>query len=303
MAARKVFVAAVAFAAGLGAIGSSAVEAKPDVDRLPLILTSFVQNDMSGVARNQILEFRFSTPLRKGSVNRRSFQVYEVTPEGPRAAEGARVVKGNVVLFDPRRSQNLFDLARRRNWTLTEFDRPDGLSANTLHQVLLPASWDSPVLRSRIGRPLARPFIGTFSTGHVCFDAAEGQPRFSGDHGTGLLGFHPPRSGATGLVDADAVVVVEFSEPINPQSLVPGQTLLVTRITTGEQVPGTVIVDPETPGQRRFLFSPDGGFGFDVENNQGWDIQVTVTKGVTDIALNPLVRAVTLPVFRTRVPN
>lgn len=303
MSAKKALFVAAAFAAGVGAIVSRPVEAKPETSRLPLILTSFVQLGQTNVARNEVLVFRFSTPLKKSSVNGRSLQVNEVTPEGPKAAEGIRIVIGNVVLFDPRRSQTNFDQALLPNSTFAEFDRPDGLNGGARFEVRLPVSSDFPVLKSRIGRRLATPFLGTFVTSHICIDSVVGQPSFIGDHGTGLLGFDPPRSPATGLVDSDAVIVLEFSEAVRPESLVPGQTVLVTRITTGQEVAGSVMPDAEAQNGRRFLFVPTDGFGADAKNQQGWDIQIQLTTGITDIAGNALKRPVTLPVFRTRLPN
>jgi hypothetical protein len=45
---------------------------------------------------------------------------------------------------------------------------------------------------------------------------------------------------------------------------------------------------------------PSVGFGSDIANLQGWDIQITLTAGITDLAGNSLKRPVTFPVFRTR---
>jgi hypothetical protein len=275
--------------------------AAPTRERGPLILTAFVQNGRTDVIRNEVLEFRFSRSVRRGSVDLRTLQVNEITAQGSKPAEGSRFVSGNVVRFDPRRSQANVDALRRWDTTFIEADRPDGLAGGTLFEVRIPA-YVTRTLRALDGRRVAREYLSHFSTGHVCIDAEVGQPSFVGDHGTGVLGFNPPRSAATGLVDDDAVIVIEFSEPIRTESLVPGATVIVRRITTGADVTGTIVPDTDYPSGRRFRFVPDGGFGSQ-SPGQGWDIAVSLTTGITDIAGNALKRAYSAPVFRTRAPE
>jgi hypothetical protein len=266
----------------------------------PLVLTSFVQDGRTDVWRNEVLEFRFSQPLRRGSVTDRTLRIGRLTTSGfLLPADGARVVTGNVVRFDTRRTQANYDASRRPNGTWIEGDRPEGLMAYGTYTVRVPATPGAPSLRTRDGRAIAQPFAGTFVTNDQCIDAAEGQPWFIGDHGTGLLGFDPPRSGALGLVDENASIVLEFSEPVLSTSLVPGTTVLVTRLRDGTAVPGTISPDAYAPSGRRFLFTPAGGFGVDAAG-RGWDIAVRLTTGITDIAGNPLKRAVGAQEFRTR---
>jgi hypothetical protein len=181
-------------------------------------------------------------------------------------------------------------------------DRTAGFTRSATFVVRLPLKAGVSHLRSRGGRRLAMPFLGSFTTSNAYIDPVPGQPSFIGDHGTGLLGFEPPRGGATGLVDSYAAIVLEFDEPIAAWSLRLGETFFVTRITTHEQVAGTFIPDVTYPG-RRLLFVPTGGFGFDAKYGIGWDIEVKITTGITDLAGNPLKRAVKFPVFRTRVPE
>lgn len=286
---------AAAFSAGAAGLASGTSEAAPAHSSDGLVLTSFLQVDRTDVLRNEVLEFRFSAPLRKGSVDLRTLQVNAVTPEGPVPAVGARIVKGNTVRFDPRRTQRNYDEAQAGNFAYAEPDRPEGMSAWTTFAVLAPASPGARALRTRDGRRLERTFSATFRTTNACVDPVAGQPRFIGDHGTGYLGFEPPRHPATGLIDADAAVVLEFSEPILTESLVPGSTVVVTRLVSGEAVDGTVTADPDAPGGRRFLFRPTGGSW-----GPGGPIEVSLTTGITDLGGNPLQRPVGSAAFATQ---
>lgn len=291
---------AVVTAAAVGVFAESG-QAAPVKTRGALVLTSFVQNGRTDVMRNEPLEFKFSVAVRKGSVDDRSARVNESTGTGTKPAIGARIVRGNTIKFDPQRTQRNYDASKEPN-TLegVEKDHPTGFSSYQDYEVEFPAQPDLHVVKSTLSMPLQQFFSGTFRTTGAFIDPVPGQPYFVGDHGTGLLGFEPPRSGATGLVDEDALVVLEFSEPINIDTLDPSTTVLVSRITVGEYVPGYIKADANSPSGRRFLFVPSVGFGSDVVNLQGWDVQVTLTSGITDLAGNPLKRPVTFPVFRTR---
>ena len=105
------------------AVASREGVAAPMRERGPLVLTAFVQSGRTDLFRNGVLEFRFSTPLRRGSVDQRTLQINEITPQGSKPAEGSRILSGNVVVFDPRRSQANLDAARRWNSTFVEADR------------------------------------------------------------------------------------------------------------------------------------------------------------------------------------
>jgi hypothetical protein len=285
--------------------GVVALATRPEVavaasGRGPLVLTSFVQAGRTDVHRNEMLQFRFSVPLAKGSVDDRSIRVDATTTSGTKPAIGARIVKNNVVTFDPQQTHRRYLDSKKAGSTLTEKDHPEGFAAFQDFEVKLPATPDPHVVKGTAKQPLLYFYSSTFRTNTVYDDPVAGQPSFYGDHGTGLLGFDPPKSGATGLVDEDAVVILEFNEPINIDTLDPSSTVVVTRITVGEQVPGYVKQDPNERSGRRFLFVPSVGFGSDIANQQGWDIQITLTQGIQDLAGNTLKRPVTFPVFRTR---
>lgn len=273
--------------------------------RAPLVLTSFVQEGRTDVRRNESLVFKFSALLKKKSVSRRSLRISAVTPNGLVPATGAYRVRGSRVKFDPTRSQRNLDESKKRNAVVSEKDNPEGFGSFQDYVVDIASFPDSPVLKNRIGRPMRSGYVDRFRTNGEYLDLVEGQPRFVGDFGTGLLGFSPPRSGVTGLVDEDAVIVLEFSEPMDISTLDPASTVRVTRISLDQTVPGSIRKDPNEPNGRRFLFEPAFGFGSDALNERGWDIEVTIGnfesgEFPTDLAGNPLKRPITFPVFTTR---
>jgi len=297
-------VGAALLATGAIASLSQSGEAAAVKTRGQLVLTSFVQNGLTNLDRNALLEFKFSVKLNAKSVDSRTLRVNALTGAGSKPAPGARIVKSNIVYFDPTRTQRNYDTSKLANSTKIEKDNSAGFASFQDYSVEIPVGVDQHVLLGAISQPISRYFQGTFRTTGVYTDLVPGQPYFVGDHGNGLLGFDPPRSGATGLVDADAVIILEFSEPMDISTLDPSSNVIVTRVAVGERVPGYVVSDPNEPTGRRFLFIPSVGFGSDTANLQGWDIGVTLTTGITDLSGIPLNRPTTFPVFRTRfVPN
>jgi hypothetical protein len=292
--------AAVALSTGVVASLTSPTEAAPVRIRGSLMLTSFVQNGLTNVNRNQALTFKFTVKLNARTVDNRSLRINALTGTGSKPAIGARIVKANIVTFDPTRTQRNYDGSRQQNSTQIEKDNAIGFSAFQDYSVEIPVGIDQHILFGAVGQPFSRYFQGGFRTTSIYNDPVPGQPFYIGDHGSGLLGFDPPRSGATGLVDADAVIIFEFNEPMDISTLDPSTNVIVTRVAVGERVPGYVIHDPNEPTGRRFLFIPSVGFGSDAVNLQGWDIGVTLTTGITDLAGIPLKRPMTFPVFRTR---
>ncbi len=292
--------AAVVGAAAPRAEARRARNYAPGLGRAALVMTSFVQNGRTDVRRNERLEFKFSALLRKGTVSHRSVRITEVTQTGARDATGAVFARGKRVYFDSTRTQRNLEDSRKANSLVSEKDNPTGFPAFQDFTVFLPATPELAVVRNANRDPLLREFSGSFRTNDKYDDPVPGQPSFIGDFGTGKLGFDPPRSGVTGLVDEDAVVILEFSEPIDINTLDPSSTVIVERIAINERVPGFIRLDPNEPSGRRFLFVPSLGFGSDEANLSGWDIQVTLTDGITDLAGNPLRRPLVFPIFRTR---
>jgi hypothetical protein len=252
------------------------------------LLTSFVQRGRTDIRRNEVLEFRFSAPLRRGSVDERTLQVVELIPEGRRPVVGARIVQGNVVLLDPRRSQRNYDAAQLPDSTVTERDHEIGFSASARFEVQIRDGASKTVLRARDGRRISRRYLGAFSTNALYDDPVPGQPSF------GAMGFKPPPASAFGLVEPDASIALTFSEPVLPESVRLGETVLVRRISDGSVVEGTIVPDPANKNLTTYLFAPTGGFGPDVA------VSVAISTGVTDLAGNALQRPVGSLAFATK---
>ena len=310
------FSASMRFAVGL-ALGGAVIAAATETAeakkkkfpealyRKPLVLTSFVQDGRLDVRRNEILQFKFSAIVKPKSVDSRSIRILQQTASGSRQAVGALKTRGNVILFDSSRTQRNYDDSLRPGSQVTAGDNPGGFNSFTDFVVQVPGPPELHTLQNSRGARILLPFSGDFRTNGVYDDPVPGQPYFVGepvgDGGhSGNLGFDPPRSGSTGLVDEDALILLEFSEPVNIDSLDPSSSVLVTRAKTGEAVPGFIRLDPNDRSGRRFQFVPSLGFGSDVANLAGWEINVRLTEGITDLAGNTLKRPFTAPPFTTR---
>lgn len=303
--------AAAVFVLSAGVAQAKRRNYDPRLARNPLVLTSFVQKGRTDVRRNETLIFKFSALVKKRTADERSLRIASVTDGGVRPASGAMRVRGARIEFDPTRTQRNFDEARKKNVIGIEKDNPEGFESFLDYIVELPATPDLHTLKNVRGQRLLQAFDSTFRTNDLYDDVVTGQPRFVGDRGTGFLGFDPPRSGSTGLVDEDAIVVLEFSEPIDINSLDPASTVIVERLGVGP-VPGFIQKDPNEPSGRRFFFVPSLGFGSNEVNQSGWDIRVTlfdrirddegviIAPGITDLAGNPLKRPVQFSPFKTR---
>lgn len=290
--------AAATLAGSAGVAEAKRQKVDPALFRAPLVLTSFVQNNRTDVRRNERLEFKFSSVLRPQSVDARTLRILQQTGAGAKQAVGALIPRANVVYFDPTRTQRNYDDSQLPNSTITEGDNPAGFDSYTDFVIKVPGPPEIRTLRNARGERIRQEFNGAFGTNDRYDDPVAGQPYFVGTAGN--LAFDPPRSGATGLVDEDAVILLEFSEPINIDTLDPSSTVLVTRVRVNEAVPGYIRLDPSDRSGRKFQFVPSLGFGSDIANGAGWDIQVQLTEGITDLAGNPLKRPFTAPLFRTR---
>ena len=304
-AAAPRFLAALVGGAALIAATGGVAEARrqridPALYRRPLVLTSFVQNGRTDVKRNETLLFKFSAVVRKGSVNSRALRVLQQTNGGAKQATGALIPRNNTVRFVPTRTQRNYDDSRRPQSTITEGDNPPGFPSYTDFVVQVPGPPELRTLKNARGQRILQAYTGDFRTNASYDDPVEGQPYFVGSSGSGNLGFDPPRSGSTGLVDEDAIIELEFSEPIDIDTLDPSSTVLVFRTRVNEAVPGFIRLDPNDRTGRKFQFVPSLGFGSDDAYLSGWDIQVTLTDGIKDLAGNPLNRPYVAPLFRTR---
>jgi hypothetical protein len=275
---------------GAGIVASAAPDGVAATAHRRLILTGFLQLGRTDVGRNEILEFRFSVPLRADSVSGRTLMVNELIPDGEKPAVGARIVSGNTVRFDPRRSQRNYDDAILPNSVVVERDHELGFTARANYMVRIRSGPDVTTLRATSGVRIANAFTTSFGTGDRYYDdPVPGQPFFGGDGGAGLVGFDPPRHEASGAVDDDASLVFGFSEPILPSSMRLGETVLVMRASTGAAIPGALYLAPGDGSGRRYLFTPTGGWSAATDGHP-YDVAVHVTTGVTDLVGNPLRR-------------
>ena len=279
MRARRVLVGAMAMATIVAAAGRPSAAA-PGAAAGRFVLTSFVQRGRTDIRRNEVLEFRFSAALRRSSVDERTLQVNELIPEGRRPVVGARIVQGNVVRLDPRRTQRNYDATLVENATTTERDHEVGFSASAQFEVQIRNGANKTVLRARDGRRIARRYNGSFATNALYEDPVAGQPSF------GVMGFKPEPASPFGGVDPDASVALTFSEPILPESMRLGETVFVRRIGDGAPIEGTLVPDPANNNLNVYLFTPTAGFG------AGAAIDIAMTTGITDLAGNALKRPV-----------
>lgn len=154
----KQFVAAVICAALSATLLAQPAESSPD-SRERLLVTSFNLDAVSGVLRDEPLVIRFSSKVRRRSVDERTVRITaNAVP-----VEGARIAQGNVVRFDPTRTQANYEASRVRG-AQVEPDRPEGFDANTVFTLVIPGEPELHVVRNARGR-LRRTFASFFATG------------------------------------------------------------------------------------------------------------------------------------------
>jgi len=267
--------ALVVLAAGCGG-GSSGGGGKADRD---LRVIEFNVDGRTDVYRNEPIEVRFSAAVKRRSVDGRTIRVL-TGPNLLTLVEGAYLVDGNRVVFDPTRTQTRVDL----DGHTAEADRPFGFDASADHRVYVPGPPRPETVENRAGRGILGEYVGTFRTSDLYLPEQE-PPEFTGVGGAGGLGFRPePAAGDP--VAYDAEIVLEFSEPILPASMDAGSTVLVRNLDVLDflgrpiEVPGTLA--PEADG-RTWVFTPSFHYG-----TGPYRISVELTSGITDLARNPL---------------
>ena len=277
---------------GGGAAGTSA-----DDD---LIVVYFNVGGRTDVYRNQKLELTFSAPLNPATLDERTIRVLT----GPNLAtpvEGALVrVDGNKVTFDPTRSQAEVD----RAGPTVAADRPFGFLALTNHQLYVPGPPILKTLTNLAGDPIRESFVSSFTTGEDYIPELV-QPRFLGTDGKGALGFDPPvRPGSIidpsegpNLVPFDASILLVFSEPIAPESMDPGVSVIVHNLDEIEPVVGgplrvTGTLKPSVDG-RTYSFVPSFSYG-----PGPYLLRVQLTQDIHDLAGNMLEQPI-VRYFRT----
>lgn len=280
-------VLAVLLAAAAGALplagcggGSGAPGGRPgspnDDD---LAVAFFSHGSRTNVYRDQRLEIRFTAPVKKSTVSDRTIQI-RTGPSLQTAVEGALIVDGNRVIFDPTLSQHRYEQLGEG----ASPDRPYGFEPLAQHQVFIPAPPVAKTLTNRAGSPIVSQFVATFTTGEG-YNPELISPEFIGINGSGALGFVPDRND-DGSVPFDAQIAIEFSEPMDPGSLIPASTVIVSNEDvldfTGKPIPipGTIRTSPDG---RVFYFVPSFHYG-----TGPYRISVALTQGIRDRSGNPL---------------
>ncbi len=280
----------------------------------PLKVVSVSSDRRDNWDRNGAILIEFSAPLSKKSLEpdviSRALQIGIVTSKGRVQAKGSayfptvdkaddlqlrNVIKDssglvrNWLIFDPTRTSKSDDLACA--------DNPFGFNALTTYTITIPDSGASnKYLTSAAGDAIIESFSTFFKTGEK-YAREVLQPKYTGTDGQGSLGFDPPRK-LNGEVPYNARVLIVFDEAMDPASFELGTTIQVKNETLsalqGKYVGVSGTFDPDLCG-KTWKFTPAFSFG-----GAGYDIAVTLTTGLKDLAGNPLANPQTIR-FRTEV--
>ncbi len=259
-----------------------------------LAVTYFSMDGRTDVERNRILEIRFTAPVKKSSVSNRTVRVL-TGPKLQTPAVGALIVDGNVIRFDPTRTQESYD----RDGLVVVPDHPFGFDALANYQVFIPAPPDGKTLLNRAGKPIVKSFFASFTTSEEYLKELD-PPEFIGIDGTNKLGFSPDlkfdETQGEFVVPYNAAILIQFDEPIDPATMEPGATVLIKNqdvldyLGRPTDIPGTF--KPSKDG-RLYSFVPSFHYG-----RGPYRISVELTQGIKDLAGNPLANPKTL-YFRT----
>ncbi|MHC4860386.1 MAG: Ig-like domain-containing domain, partial [Planctomycetota bacterium] len=295
----SLFALAIVFAALLVSCGGHSGGSKGKPNNEDLAVTYFSHGGRTDVYRNDVLEVRFTAPIKWKSISDRTFRVLTgpnlLTPEA-----GALELDGNRILFHANRTNEGYHRDGRDDpGQSIPPDKPFGLESLSNYQIFIPGPPDLKTLQNKAGRPIVKSFFSSFQTSDLYIPELE-PPEFIGIDGTGQLGFIPDLIFddviQEWVVAFDAQVVLQFSEVIDPATMDPGSTLLVRNEDVLDglgrpiEVPGTL--KPSRDGTRYF-FVPSFHYG-----TGPYRISVTMTLGIQDLAGNPLANPRTL-LFKT----
>ena len=296
--------------AGGGGTGDPTIFLNP----APLKVIEINSDRRTSWDRNGAITVHFSAPLSMEvlapDVMPRALQIGVVTSKGRVPAKGTWYFPTDVeadllgirngtkdaagrirdwLVFDPTRTENSDDLACA--------DNPFGFAPLTTYTVTIPTAASSKkYVTASNGKGIIEPFTSFFTTGEKYAREVK-QPKFTGTDGQGSLGFDPPRK-LNGEVPFNARVLVVFDEPMDPASFELGNTVTVVNETLSALQGRTVAVsgtfDTDECG-KTWRFTPSFSFG-----GAGYDIAVTLTTGLKDLAGNPISYPQTLR-FRTEV--
>lgn len=291
-------------AATCGSGGSGGTHNPDNPQALKVIYVSAHRRDNWN--RDEAIEIRFSAPLSKKSLQpgiiERAIEIGLVTSNGRIAAKGSfdflRESVPGIPLPVPRYDTVFFYPTRTSNAVAAGCDdNPYGFLPFTTYDLFIPTpSLSNKYLKATDGSPIVEPFDSFFTTGDG-YTREVLQPHYVGFDGQGSLDFEPPRK-LNGEVVYNARIKLVFDEAMDPSSFEPGNTIIVRNDTlsalqgTPVFVPGTY--EPDLCG-KTWRFLPSFSFG-----GAGYDIAVSMTTGLKDLAGNPLANPQTLR-FRTEV--
>ncbi|MCU0726659.1 MAG: Ig-like domain-containing protein [Planctomycetes bacterium] len=253
------------------------------VNDTDLAVIYFSHRGRTDVYRNQVLEFRFTAPVKKSSLEHRTLRILSgAGQETP--VSGARILgsdiglDGDRIFFDPSKSQHVYD----RDGMGGVPDQPFGFESLANHTVLIPGYPEQKTLRNMSGSPLLATYTASFTTSDL-FIPEQDPPAFLGYR------FVPPPN-EDGTINYQADLILEFDEAMDPSTVDPGNTLTVYRRITIDTPGGPVVkqgyypvsVEASKDG-RTFRLSPSINWGSEAE------VTITVSDGIRDLAGNPIV--------------
>ncbi len=254
--------------------------------------------DSTNVLRDARLLFTFNTMVDIDSVNDRTIRVG--IPTGGGLFEKAQGIYYHPI--DPDNGTQVYNqVIFNPTYTVagTVADNPEGLDRLAVYQVLIPSVLTANnYVRNLVGDGIVTEYTASFETGADYVDTGI-QPRWQEY-------LSSPLPNAV-QVDAKADIVVAFDQPMKRDTFVLGDTFIVQNTFDGSVPLGTLRYSTDLT---RVIFRPVFGYGKGVDSTNGgtdpldpqqdgYEIQVTVSREVENLSGNPTPREIKFK-FRTR---
>ncbi len=282
---------------GGGGGGQAGTFADTDLD-----VVYFSHENRTDVYRNDMLEIRFTAPVKPGSVTARTVRIL-TGPSQQTPQLGALIVDGNKILFDPTISQQQYD----NGGFGAARDLPYGFAPLTNYQLYIPGYPSLKTLTNYADGPMVKDYFSSFTTAEGYRpEANPTQPTFIGVNDpvsgqpSGKLAFIPPAYRDTDpdsptyeqiVVQYNAEIVMVFDEVLAPGSVVPSDSVVVENVSPPNggppiPVPGTF---RHSKDGKTYVFVPSFHYG-----TGPFTIRVSMNQGITDLTGNKLKSPVTL---------
>ena len=253
-----------------GGGGSSGSSADKDLVLMRFLLVDENLNNLGGTGtldafRDVRILLVFNTDVDIDSVTTRTIRVGIPVPgglwlEAPGRFETVPGKKDQIV-FNPTVSKN-------------SVPNPFGLEANSLYEVFIPSVGDQETwLTNLVGHPIAESYLASFTTGSS-YQQNFIQPEVIATE---------PDDGDVGVGSA-ADIIVQFSEPMLPDSFRLGTTVFVRNLTTDRDVLGTLRFSADA---KQVTFRPV--FGYEKGPS---DIFFRITTAASNLPGNPIPKEV-----------